>query len=121
MKKLIIFVLILAVIAGVAYATCPDRTAHADAVKELCNTAISNELNPEGSSDFLGLASGLASLGTEFAGLFVDNSLVVDNYYVCSIGKIEYDGQLRTVSVGVFGHVFTLSEEALKAAVQEEI
>ena len=47
-------------------------------------------------------------------GLVIDNMLKVDNYFVCSIGTITYDGETRGVSIGVLNHVFTPDEKDLK-------
>lgn len=51
---------------------------------------------------------------TDMGGLVIDNMLKVDNYFVCSIGTITYDGETRGVSIGVLNHVFTPDEKDLK-------
>ena len=43
----------------------------------------------------------------------------VDDYVVCSVGKYSYDGKDQVVSVGAFGHVFTIPKEKLKQAINE--
>ena len=58
-------------------------------------------------------------LGTGLAGLVIDNMLKVDNYFVCSIGRITYEDETNIVSVGILNHVFTASAEDVKANVEE--
>ena len=45
----------------------------------------------------------------------------MENYFVCSIGRIiPPDGDAKTVSVGVFGHVFTFGKDDIKKAIKGE-
>ena len=48
-----------------------------------------------------------------FGGLFIDNMLMVDDYFICSIGTVSYGGETKVVSVGIFNHVFTASADKL--------
>jgi hypothetical protein len=52
--------------------------------------------------------------------MYIDNKLVVKNYYVCSIGKLNVDGEVHTVSIGVLGKVFMLSKFNEKDVIQEQ-
>ena len=45
MKKLLLFILILVAVAGVCVVTCPDKAAHSEALKDLVNTALTEELS----------------------------------------------------------------------------
>ena len=45
--------------------------------------------------------------------------LVVKNYFVVSVGRIDYDGQERIASIGVFGHVFTVDKEDIVKVLQQ--
>lgn len=58
-------------------------------------------------------------IGTGIGELVIDNMLKVDNYFVCSIGTITFDGETKVVSVGVLNHVFTPGKEDLKKAAAE--
>ena len=49
----------------------------------------------------------------------VDNLIHVDNHIFYSTGKVRYDGKDHTVSVGAFGHVFTVDKEDIKAAAEQ--
>lgn len=96
----------------------PDKAAHSEALKDVLNTAITEELSSSDKSD-AGLVMFGSMIGTGIGGLVIDNMLKVDNHFVCSIGTMTYDGETRVVSVGIMNHVFTPGEEALKKAVRE--
>lgn len=115
MKKLLLLILILVAITGICVVTCPDKASHTDALKEVLNTALTEELSSRESDD-AGLVMLGSMIGTGLGGLVIDNMLKVDNYFVCSIGTITYDGETRVVSIGVLNHVFTPDEKELKEA-----
>lgn len=90
-------------------ATCPDREAHSEALKDLVNQVITAELS--GEEEDAGLAMFGSMIGTGLSGLVIDNMLNVEDYLVCSIGTATYDGETHVVSVGLLNHVFTIDEE----------
>ncbi len=114
MKKFLIFILILVVIASVCVVTCPDKASHKEALKEVLNTALTEELSSD--EDDASLVMLGSMIGTGLGGLVIDNQLKVDNYFVCSIGTITYDGKTKVVSVGLLNHVFTPDKEDVKKA-----
>jgi len=121
MKKFLIILCVLLAIVGVAVVTCPDKQAHKDAIMEVVNEKIMEEVGAqsEENPDLSGLLNGIASLGSHIGGWYLGGSLSVHNYFVCSIGSMTIDGEKHTVSVGVFGHVFTFSKEDLDKAMEE--
>ena len=40
----------------------------------------------------------------------VENMLYLDNYFVCNVGKITYDEEEYALTLGMFGHVFVLTD-----------
>ena len=114
MKKFLIFLLVVLGIGAVAVVTCPDKDAHKDAIQNVIKEAINDEM---GGSDN-GLSGILSSLGSSVSGWVLDSSLSVENYFVCSVGKFTGGKEPEVVSVGVFGHVFTISKEDIKAALR---
>lgn len=116
MKKFFRFLLFLLIIGGVAVITCPDKQAHKDAIMNLINETISEDLgaNEEENTDALGLISGIASIGTHVSGWFLDSALSVENHFVFSLGRIKHGNENDIVSVGVFGHVFAWKKEDVK-------
>lgn len=103
MKKLISLAIVV-VIAMTMVVTCPDKAAHEEAVKkELKDVVRLADNESKGMIEVL--------LGTLLSGVMdnaVDYVVNVDNYVVCSVGRIEIAGLDKAVSLGVFGHVFML-------------
>lgn len=118
MKKLLLFILILAAVAGVCVVTCPDKASHSEALKDVLNTAITEELSSSDDSD-AGFVMFGSMIGTGIGGLVIDNMLKVENHFVCSIGTMTYDGDTKVVSFGIMNHVFTPGKEDLKKAIKE--
>ena len=117
MKKLLVFVLTLVIIAGVCVLTCPDRASHSEALKDVLNTALTETISDsESDANLIMLGS---MIGTGIGGLAIDNMLKVDNYFVCSIGTMPFDGETTVVSIGVLNHVFTPGKEDLKKVIKE--
>lgn len=116
MKKLLLFILILVAVAGVCVVTCPDKAAHSEALKDLVNTALTEELSEGVSESDAGFVALGSMLGTGLAGIVLDNTLKVENHFVCSVGTITYDGKTKIVSFGILNHVFTADKEDFKQA-----
>ena len=116
LKKFLLFILVLVIIAGVCVVTCPDKAAHCKALKDVLNTVLTEELSSDESDADLVMFGSM--IGTGLGGLVIDNMLKVDNYFVCSVGTITYDGETKVVSVGVLNHIFTPDKEDLKKAAE---
>lgn len=115
MKKIVIFLLILVAAAAVCVVSCPDKSAHSEALEEVLHAAISEELSDGGNSeDNYGMVEFLSALGKGIGGFVLDSVLKVENYFVCSVGTISYKGETKVVSVGILNHVFTPDKEKLK-------
>ena len=116
MKKLLLFILILVAVAGVCVVTCPDKAAHSEALKDLVNTVLAEELAEGVSETDAGFVAFGSMLGTGIAGIVLDNTLKVENHFVCSVGTITYAGKTKIVSIGILNHVFTADKEDFKQA-----
>lgn len=78
MKKFLLFILVLVIIAGVCVVTCPDKAAHCKALKDVLNTVLTEELSSDESDADLVMFGSM--IGTGLGGLVIDNMLKVDNY-----------------------------------------
>lgn len=108
MKALLYTLLVLLILGGICVITCPDKEDHSEALKNMINKAMTEELAKDsGDEDEAGLSMLGSMLGKGIAGLVIDNMLEVNNYFVCSIGTVTYEGETRVVSVGLLNHVFT--------------
>ena len=120
MKKLILPLLILLALICTAVISCPDKQSHKDAIMAVINESINDNLDPD-NTDTTGLSQLFGSIGSGLVGILMDSQLSVDNYFLCSVGKIsDPSGNPKTVSVGVFGHVFTFGKEDIKKALSGE-
>lgn len=114
MRTLLYTLLVALVLGGICVATCPDQKAHSEAVKGMLNKAMTADLSSDMTAEDAVVAMLGSIIGRGLGGLVVDNILHVENYFVCSIGTIVYDGETRVVSVGVLNHVFTPDDKMLQ-------
>lgn len=121
MKKTLAFIVFIVIIL-VGVVTCPQKDAHQDALMKLVNIALDTELSQKASSEEeKGWALLGSMIGSSIAELVIDNKLVIDNYFVYSIGRIVFEGEEKVVSVGLFNHVFTMSEDKLKNELENSL
>lgn len=115
-----LFVVLGVIVALVAalFAFCPDEEAHREEVCKLSEKAVKMVASEQGP-----LVSIVANFtGGALADVVVDNLLEVDNYGVCSVGRIcnPSDPTKSTfVSFGIAGKVFTASPETVLDKVRE--
>lgn len=113
MKGFLYTLLIMFALSLVCIVTCPDKDAHSDALMKLFNVAWQTELAEVGINENEGLALLGSALGSGIAEYVIEKQLIVDSYFVCSVGRFIYEGEENIVSVGVLNHIFTKSEEEL--------
>ncbi len=108
MKKLFITFLVLLGLAAVCIVTCPDKQAHKDAIMPVLNYTLNQQMGKLPDDGWRAIG---ASVGTKILEMGIDNLLEVKNCFVCSIGQIQHEDGNETISVGILGHVFTVSKE----------
>ena len=109
MKKILIAALAVIVVTALAI-TCPDREKHVEAIESVFDYVAQRSAQKPGSL-FDGQYLDALFL-SRIASAAIDRFLKVDNYFVVSIGRITLpDTKPQVVSVGVFGHVFTLNKQ----------
>lgn len=114
MKKILVLFLFVG-IALVAVITCPQKDAHKDALMKLVDVVLDSELNKNATTEEeKGFAMLGSLLGSGVAEFVLDKKLLVDNYFIYSVGRIVYEGEENIVSVGFFNHVTTMNEKQLK-------
>ena len=127
MKK-ILLLLIAVIIAATMTVTCPDKEAHMTALNNELSMLIDDKIDEANEkSHFLNdddpLNSGFKMMASALAGgivkSMVEQKLMVKNYFVCSLGQVNTDNGVKTLSVGLLGHVFTLIDaESLKESMK---
>ena len=119
MKKFLFFIMLLAVMALVLIATCPDRATHHEAIKSVMSEVINSEM------DNSRLDENVASIGTMLAVNAVDSylksNLMVRDRTFYNVGVISYNGEFRMVSVGVLNHVFTVDKETAREFLRDKL
>lgn len=109
MKKLfnlILFVLLI----GFLYVTCPDDSAHVDALSEALPDYFKEQIGLDNEFSELKNNPAMQNLINALAPKLVD----VDNYLLVSIGREKFSGEDQIVSFGIGGHVFTFNDEIVK-------
>lgn len=124
MTKKVLTLIIVVAIGLVAVVTCPDKNAHEAAVMQKLNSAISETIKKNNDENTSTFEKGLMMLGSMFASKIaetaVSNSLNVNNYFVMSTGEVTFGDKTRTVSVGVFGHIFiTFDSKDIAEAIEK--
>ena len=115
---LIGILLTLVILVAVMIVTCPKTEQHKEVLSTVITTTVNNAVNDNDNltgNTFIDNA--FKTVSNAFAGKVietaVDNLVTVDNYVVCSLGKDHI------VSLGVFGHIFTVDEDDLQEAAEQ--
>ena len=108
--------LILIILLVIAAATCPGRDKHAALITDRMSSTLSNE-SKDGKGAYLDNMFYKAE--KEMIGAGVDKYLVVKDYFFFSVGKWSTDTGEYPLSLGIFGHVFSFSEEWYRHRAEE--
>ena len=121
---LIGILLTLVVLVAVMVVTCPKTEQHKEVLSTVITTTVNDAVNDNDNltgNTFIDNA--FKTVSNAFAGKVietaVDNLVTVDNYVVCSLGKVHYEGKDHIVSLGIFGHIFTVDEDDLQEAAEQ--
>ena len=113
----IIPLIIIAIIATIAFVTNPNEARHREAM-HLRSTIVMNEV--VAAQNNLLLSGTWAVTGSRLLTEFVNASVTTDNYFLFSVTKINWDNQSYSVGFGAFGNVF-ISRQINKELVEEII
>lgn len=119
----ILGLLIVAIVGATMVFTCPNEQAHKAKLSELVNNSMDEVMERNSPSDGDLLVKGLQMVGgllfNKVADAAIDNMVSVDNYFVCSLGRVHYDSKDHIVSLGLLGHIFTINQEDMTKAVEK--
>ena len=119
MKKFLIFLGIIAVVAVALMATTPDRQQHVDTIKSVMTGAVNAELRENNIDGPLGsIASATATMAVD---KYLSTNFLVRDHRFYSLGFIDYNNEFQMVSVGVFNHVYTLDEEQAREMIKKKL
>ena len=119
-RALIVGIIIAVVVLVVLAITNPDRRQHTDAIARAFTEAFDNEMEKSGISD-----SALGEIGNMIAdrmtASMVDQLLDYHNYIIFSKSTITIVGKSYTVSWGLLGRVFTVSNDRLSQKLEKRL
>ena len=98
-----------------AVLTCPDKQAHKDAILSV----IKERLKEDMSDADPGWAMLGQSIGSSLSSLVLETGLTVENHFIYSVGKYDLDSEKKRISLGLFGHVFTIRKKDLDKYLDE--
>lgn len=118
----IVFVFIAVV--ALLVVTCPKPEQHKEALSNVITTTVNDAVNEtDNITGNVFVDNAFKLISDTFAGKVirtaVDDLVKVDNYVVCSLGKVHYDGEDHIVSLGLLGHIFTVDEDDLREAAEQ--
>lgn len=111
MKKLLIVLLILVIIACVGVITCPGKQAHKEAIMELVNSKLNKYVDDSADEYYVEEIMKAVAEGSKYIESLLDSRLEVKNYFVYSIATVGSYDKTKKISFGLLGHVFTMSKE----------
>ena len=119
-RALIAGIIIAVVVLVVLAITNPDRRQHTDAIARAFTEAFDNEMEKSGIS-----GSALGEIGNMIAdrmtASMVDQLLDYHNYIIFSKSTITIVGKSYTVSWGLLGRVFTVSNDRLSQKLEKRL
>ena len=113
--KRILSILIAVIVVAVLALTCPDKKEHQEVI---CDTYAQALTEDDGETDVVSMIAN--SLTEKVANLYVANNLTLKNYFVCNVGQLKTNEGVKTVSLGVLGHVFVFGKEQLKEKMEDK-
>ena len=111
---LIVGILIIIGLLVAMVLTCPKKEQHVSVLNEKVSYLLSDTVGTEDDFKILG-----AMLGSAISKQVLNMYLIVDDYVLFSVGRLEYKGKNNLLSVGAFGHIFTISNKELKRRVEQ--
>lgn len=108
MKRLAYIILTICIIMAICIVSCPDKNAHKETIMQSVNREMNSNVDAE--SEYAGMQMLGSMLGSGLIGWVLDNTLTIDNYFVCSVGTVSFQGKSKAVSFGILNHVFVLPD-----------
>lgn len=102
-KSGFIFLVLMVIIAVIAFFTNPDEQAHKEAIRAR-SADILREMVSERTDGVSAVAWQMA--GEQLLTSFINSNVSVENYYLFSIPKINWDGKSYPIGAGAFGKVY---------------
>lgn len=115
---LAVFIALIAALIASLWLTCPKKEAHQEALSELTNDVVKDEMNKLTGGPGTTIAQ---KLFTGVVENFFDDAFTTHDYKLFSLTRFDAGSHNDIVAVGVFGHVFTANKEVVTKYVEKEI
>ena len=118
--RLFVAIITLLILLSVALITCPDADKHKRVFSDRISAATTKSYTDKyGTTDdeYAGLNALIGNYGGRLVGAVAKNFMTVKDYGVFSLGYCFINSEKTLASIGVFGHVFTISERRLIEAI----
>ena len=107
MKKLFGLIIVLAILAVVMKATVPTPEKHREVAKERLSEIVMEKISTiDGAVEVIKDNDIDVNM---FIRLAV-TQLKIKDYFVCNAGFVRYDGEEYMLTLGMFGHVFVMTD-----------
>lgn len=104
------YIIIIAVII-IAVITNPDEKRHKEVLMNEIKPEMIQSLTGEKEIEKLNNLDAISFMfSATFVEKFVDNFISTDNYVLFSLTKATWEGETKTIGVGLFGNVFLLKD-----------
>lgn len=117
MKKLLWIVIVL-LVAVVMAVTAPAEEKHKEAMMKAVREYVDEEAESRGFGN-----NGITQLGknvvVQAVKTALNSKLKFDNYYLFNMTHVKLDGEDKTLSLGILGHVFTFDKDMLRENLEE--
>ena len=107
MKKLLFFIIILAVLGLFMKVTVPAPQKHHDIAKVKLNELFKEKVSTLGG--VVELIKG-DRMEEHMYAEFILQGLEMRDYFVCNAGFLKYDGKDYMLTLGMFNHVFVMTD-----------
>ena len=107
MKKTLIILIIVAIVVVAAKMTVPNEEKHYQVAQQKLTSLVGQKM-----SSLDGWKEMAEGQNLDVAALIklAVGQMEVKDYFVCNVGRITYDGTTYPLTVGVFNHVFVLTD-----------
>lgn len=117
----VLWTLIVAfVMLVVLVVTVPSREDHLNTIKDVTREWMSATVDKTGLGGSI-LGEVATWVGGSGINLALDQMFSYDNYFVCSVGTLNYGTYSKHVSLGILGHVFTFDKEDINNTIKQAI
>lgn len=107
MKKIFWFVVLLALLALFMKVTVPTPEKHREVAKERLSELVSEKISTiDGIKEII---EG-NNIDTQLFVKLALTQLKMKDYFVCNAGFVKYDGEEYMLTLGMFGHVFVMTD-----------